>query len=200
MDYEYKKVLDFVIKNTKHFDDSHNFEHAIKVYNNAMIISKDTNYDKTIIMYAALLHDVCDHKYPESIPFEDLVKFIRDNIPTKADIVIDLINNVSFSKEVANKRAKFEEPYNTILDIISDADRLEALGEIGITRCIEYTRAKNPSKTDKEIMKLVIDHCHEKLLRLYTDNYIKTKIGRELAKPLHVYIENFIKISQMSYI
>ena len=71
-------VYDFVKESTKHFDSSHNHEHAWIVYQNALKIIKTVieDYDHDLIMHAALLHDVCDHKYPQSIPRSALDAFI----------------------------------------------------------------------------------------------------------------------------
>ena len=102
----------------------------------------------------------------------------------QAQIVIDIIENISYSKEIRGQRKNVHQPY---LDIISDADRLEAIGEVGITRCIAYTKAihgRVPSD--------VVTHCHEKLLRLYKDGFIRTKTAREMAEPLHKVIEEYV--------
>jgi uncharacterized protein len=191
---EYTDLLIFVKKNTEQFDESHNYQHAISVYINAIIISKNTPYNKRVIMYAAMLHDVCDHKYSEAMPFEELEKFIHEKLNNEeAFYVIEIIKNVSYSKEIAGKRSVLPEPYNHILDIVSDADRLEAIGYTGISRCFKYTKSKNYKLDDNKIMDLVIHHCFEKLLKLYKQNYIKTDVGRKIAKPLHDEIIKFIK-------
>ena len=69
-----QQVLEFVQKSTANFDSSHNHQHALEVYTHAIDIIEDEmkDYDVNLITFASLLHDVCDHKYPESIPYDEL--------------------------------------------------------------------------------------------------------------------------------
>ncbi len=75
------------------------------------------------------LHDVCDHKYANTLPIVELHEYIHQQLcDEKAQVVIDIIDNMSFSQEVKGLRKKLDTPYQ---DIVSDADKLEALGEGG---------------------------------------------------------------------
>ena len=73
---------------------------------------------------------------------------------------------------------------------VSDADRLEALGQVGLERCIEFTKARNGIVPDD-----VVTHCHEKLLRLLPENFIKTQLGKSMAVPLHDVIVDYVKLN-----
>ena len=183
-------LYEFVSKHTRSFDETHGIEHALAVYNNAMLIAQ-TDYpelDMEIIMYASLLHDVRDHKYPESISQVVLEDFVYTAVHfSTANIILAIIDNVSFSKEVKGLRKQIDDETTKYLDIISDADKLEALGEVGIKRCIGFTHMKGGNVPDD-----VIKHCHDKLLRLYTNGYIKTPSGRKLALPLHKEVERYV--------
>lgn len=77
--------------------------------------------------------------------------------------------------------------YKLILQIVRDADRIQAIGKEGIHRCYRYTKAANKNITDENVIAdLVIQHCHDKLLRLYRDpGFIVTPRGRQIAEPLH---------------
>jgi uncharacterized protein len=191
MSIDYTKLHDFVKESTKHFDDSHNYSHALAVTNNAkkIAVTFDIDSEDELLNFASMLHDVCDHKYPQSISKDALYSFIFDNMTckTKSEQTIKIINNISYSKEAKGLREQFDHPYNIYLDIISDADRLEALGKIGIERCIEFTKTYNG-----RIPEDVIQHCHDKLLRLLPDGFIKTEYGKELAKPLHQEILDYV--------
>ena len=157
---DFKELEEFVKESTKHFDSSHNHEHADKVYQTSMEIIEtlDESYDDEIITYASKLHDVIDHKYPESIKREELINFITKKIGQDKQIqVMQIIDNISFSKEFNGLREKLKEPLATYLNVISDADRLEAIGKIGVQRCEIYTRSKNPHYTEEEILNNVIN-------------------------------------------
>jgi len=81
MDIE-KTLFDFVALHTRNYDSSHDIHHAIAVYKNALdIIRYDFPFaDKKILMYSCLLHDVCDHKYENSITKEERNKFIEEQL------------------------------------------------------------------------------------------------------------------------
>jgi len=186
-------LLDFVKDSTKHFDDSHNHVHALKVTENAHIImaTLKPDYDVRMLSYVAMLHDVCDHKYPESIPRSELIQFIETNLTTvPVDMVMKIIDNISFSKENKGLTETLPEPYNIYLMAIADADRLEAIGEIGVERCIEFTRTHG-GRVPEDVVK----HCHEKLLRLLPENFIKSEKAKEMAKPLHEVIEKYVQMN-----
>lgn len=186
---DFVKIFEFVSISTRTFDESHNIDHALAVYNNTIKIAEtikiELEYD--ILIYTAMLHDVCDHKYPNSIKLEELIEFITSCLDkVKCNRIIEIIQNISFSKQVKGLRKELVYPDNLYLHIVSDADRLEAIGQIGIDRCIAYTKA-----TGGSVPADVITHCHDKLLKL-KDNYIVTEMGKKLAEPLHQIIEDYV--------
>jgi uncharacterized protein len=202
------KILeDFVKESTKTFDDSHNHEHMLKVLTNSFeiivndpsIISKVKKFPDIprLTTIVAWLHDVRDHKYPDSIGQEELESFIKSVEPNPVNFanICKIINNISWSKEAKGLRDTFEEPYQTVLDIVSDADRLEALGKIGIERCETFTREHGGI-----VPKDVIKHCHEKLLRILPEGFIKTTHGIKLAQPLHDEIVEYVQSNEQGQI
>jgi len=185
----YQQLYDFVATNTAQFDESHDVGHAVAVYTNTMKIAKsfDQVLEEDILTYASMLHDVCDHKYENSIMEEELEAFIRDNLGSeKCARVMSIINNVSLSKQRKGLRQQLPSPDNIYLDIVSDADKLEAIGKIGIDRCIAYTQATGGTVPDD-----VVAHCHEKLL-LLKDEYIVSEMGKKLAEPLHQMVQDYV--------
>ena len=197
-------IDNFLRESTLNFDSSHNWEHGMVVYNNTLNIltSEKIEYEDDIITLASKLHDVCDHKYPQSISKQDLINFIKTIVnDDKTNRIIKIIDNVSYSKEVAGKREILESPDDLYLTVISDADRLEAIGEIGIKRCEDFTRARSNFLknsfdlyfTEHNVTENVVQHCHDKLLRLYNDHFIKTESARKLAEPLHQVIVDYVK-------
>jgi uncharacterized protein len=171
-------VLEFVIDATKIFDDSHNWQHAVNVAKNALLIR-----DSKATLYLALLHDVCDHKYSNAIARSVLSDFIKTTLPDYQEID-DLIDKVSFSYN----KLHLDEPSNADLDAVRDADRLEALGTFGIRRCETLVQIRGGKLPDD-----VIIHSYDKLLRLLPEKFIVTPLGRELARPLHNIIVDYVR-------
>lgn len=190
------KCIEFVRISTLVFDKSHNVEHAICVLRNASKINNSQMNDPLELIFVCLLHDVCDHKYPESISKDELREFIKQTLNNDyADSIIKIIDNISFSKEKKGKcdTTNFTDDEVSILQIVRDADRLEAIGKVGIDRCFQFTVAKNPDKTKEENLDDVVEHCHEKLLTLLPDGYITTPIGKKMALPLHLEIVEWVE-------
>lgn len=184
-------LLTFVTESTAAFDSSHNVEHALIVTNSTHLImqSLPSIYETELVTYMAMLHDVCDHKYgDQSITREELEAFIAKSLPNDWKRVLEVIDNVSYSKQVKGLRKALPEPDATYLKALSDADRLEALGAIGIERCTTFTRERGGRVPEDVIL-----HCHEKLLRLLPHGFIETDLARELAQPLHQEIVHYVE-------
>ena len=189
---KFRECIKFVYESTTHFDSSHNWEHAVKVYINSLIIT-EPEYNDDLLMVSSLLHDVCDHKYSQCIPETQLHSKIRtllDDVQSK--IAIDIIDNISYSKQIKGLRIRPSSPYDHYLDIISDADKLEALGNIGLERAIQYTIS-----IGGKVPEDVIQHCKDKYIRLLPEGFIVTQRGRELAQPLHQVIADYINLNSV---
>lgn len=187
----------FVKEICKGRDSSHGYEHIHAVMRNSLMIYKGEKIEneeiKELCIVTAWLHDVADHKYDRNgVLKERLLQFLKMNYSHNQKLSLDIIDRISFSKECGNK-----EDWELILgekgllvrNIVSDADKLEALGTVGIERCIEYTKETYRKKYNKEISREelcqeVKKHAEEKLLRL-KDEFIRTKTGKKLAIPLH---------------
>jgi uncharacterized protein len=188
---------------TNDYDESHDINHHVCVFKNSIIIFKtleeqfpprmSSHYLK-IIIYVSLLHDTIDHKYPKNLEDKKdiLNNFLRKQLEYNYIIVKWIIDNISYSKEVKNGYPHHDnKDIQLCRDIVSDADKLEAIGEIGIKRCRDFSIASNPLFSDDSINKLVVEHCNDKLLKL-KDNFIRTAKGKELAQPLHQFLEKFV--------
>lgn len=188
------RVIGFVKSATLGRDPTHGLEHAEKVASNAKQIlhlkgeSEETNFDCVVV---ALIHDVSDHKYDRNGKLALLLMmFLIETFGERQGMLYyNIAERVSYSKEV---KAKGNLDWNDILgeygcyirDIVSDADKMEAIGKTGIQRCIEYTRHSNEGISHFELVLKVMKHSEEKLLRLHKE-YIRTPEGKKLAKPLH---------------
>ena len=189
---------DFVKRETSTYDESHDFNHAVAVFTNTSKIAQSLSLNHLynddfnpfhVIEMASYLHDVCDHKYDDSNEKKErLYQYINtSSTPKETKIIIDIIDNMSFSKQKKGLAKNLGE-YQILLDIISDADKLEALGQTGINRCIKYTETYAHKE---DIERLVKQHCYDKLL-LLKDYYIKTLLGKKLAEPLHQVIVDYV--------
>ena len=196
---------DFVKETLKNAESGHDWFHTLRVYNNARLIAKSESVDLYIVALGALLHDIADSKFhngDDNIAPRVARKFlVQHNVDSFViNSVIDIINNISFNKslETNNKTNSIE------LDVVQDADRLDAIGAIGIARCFNYGGFKNrklfdPSiKPDTNITKQeykhstapTINHFYEKLLLLCEK--MNTKTGKIIAKQRHQFMEQYL--------
>lgn len=191
-----EQAREFCATLTAEYDASHDVNHHDRVLEYVRKIVRTCEKTRVIEIaeLAAMLHDTVDHKYPDADKkYELLKKFLQDTAPEIADQVLWVIDHMSYSKEVKNGRPIHSDPDVTAArNIVSDADKLEAMGYRGIIRCMEFTKNKYQVTTD-ELIKLVVEHCHEKLLRL-KDEFIITDNGKELARPLHAELEHFVAL------
>jgi len=181
--------------------DSHGIAHSLAVANSSLEILKITltsqapnftelnltNTPETIVYVAGLLHDICDHKYADNDPTA-LQIFIKELLGVNdAEVVKRIIDYGSYSKQKKGvvRLADLEPPMRFLRDVVSDADKIEAIGGVGVDRCIAYQRENaNGDVSEAMIMADVRQHCDDKLLRLYGE-FIYTAGGRAIAKPAH---------------
>ena len=205
-------LSDFVQQTCVGRDDSHGHAHMKAVAEmTRYIVEQDFNDESGHLMLdaitAAWLHDIADHKYDHDGTLEQrLDEFGAANIWNYEELK-KVIKYVSYSTE--NKAILTGTPlnfprilgayYSQIRDIVSDADKLEAIGQIGIHRAIEYTTEANPSFTPQQVIHDVWKHAHEKLLRLATQ-FIKTHTARSIATRRHKEMEEWTQAHTPGYI
>ncbi len=162
--------------------DGHDSAHTMRVYKNAMEIVKECpEADSFIVSLGALLHDADDHKLFNTENNANARKFMA-NAGLSGDVaekVCSIINSVSFSKNRGKKPNSLEGM------IVQDADRLDALGAIGIARTFAYG-GKNGRSLD-----MSLQHFYDKLFLLKDE--INTEAARKIAKRRHEYMEGFVK-------
>ena len=190
-------LSDFVKETCKGRDDSHGHAHMKAVAEmTRYIVEQDFNDESGHLMLdaitAAWLHDIADHKYDHDGTLEQRLDEFGDVNIWNYQEIKQVIKYVSYSTEnkailagtPLNFQAILGAYYSQIRDIVSDADKLEAIGKIGIHRAIEYTTEANPSFTPQQVIEDVYKHAHEKLLRLATQ-FIKTPLARSIAARRH---------------
>lgn len=199
-------LSDFVQKICADRDESHGHAHMESVATiSRHIINQDyqdrRHYHHLILdaTTAAWLHDIADHKYDKDGTLQQkLDTFGQAHIPNYNNIK-QVIQYVSYSSE--NKAIQSGTPldydkiltpyYALVRHIVSDADKLEAIGQIGIQRATEYITATNPTYTKTQIIADVKKHAHEKLLRL-ASHFIRTPTARIIAQQRHNEMDEWV--------
>ena len=196
------KLHEFVKQTCAGRDPSHGYDHMATVTRLTLEImtNEGLTCNPELFIVVALLHDVNDHKYDHDGRLEQKIRiFLKQYYrEERIDLVMSIIDRISYSKENRFRQKHSRPPRQEwkkelgevgllIRDIVSDADKLEALGETGYFRCVEYTREKNPEASQEEINHLVEKHYDEKLSRL-VDEFMVTdyakKLGRERLEEL----------------
>ena len=200
------KTIQFVKKELQDAESGHDWFHINRVYKNAILIDKGENTDTFVVKLAALLHDIADSKFnngDETIGPKKAKLFLESlDIDQKTiNHVEQIIANMSFSKSLENKKLFSSKE----LQVVQDADRLDAIGAIGIARAFNYGGYKNRLMYDPKIKPNLnqskeaykkskaptINHFYEKLLLL--KDKMNTKTGKKLASERHQFMEVFLK-------
>ncbi len=184
----------------------HDWFHTLRVFNNATLISKNEEVDYFVVALASLLHDIADSKFhngDETVGPRVAREFLlKQNVDSEIiEHVTQIIENMSFKNSFdLNQTFKSKE-----MEVLQDADRLDAIGAIGIARCFNYGGFKdrplynpdikpnlNMTKAEYKAAKSpTLNHFHEKLLLL--KDQMNTKTGKNIALDRHKYMEGFLK-------
>lgn len=199
-----ENTIAFVQKQLQGAEGGHDWFHIERVYKNAMLIAQGENCDITVVKLGALLHDVADSKFhdgDETVGPKVAREFLESQNVEEEIIqhVVNIIENISF------KGGNFEKKFNSIeLEIVQDADRLDAIGAIGVARAFNYGGFKNRALYNPDIQPNLnmskeeykktdsptINHFYEKLLLL--KNKMNTSTGLKIAEERHLYMEQFL--------
>lgn len=199
------KTILFVKDTLQNAEGGHDWFHTHRVFINAKRIAEaEINCDLEIVKLGALLHDIADSKFyngDETVGSKMAREFLKKENANEETInhVVKIIENISF------KGGNFERNFSSKeLEIIQDADRLDALGAIGIARTFNYGGFKNRSIYNPNIAPQLnqskeeyknseaptINHFYEKLLLL--KDKMNTETGKKIALERHKYMENFL--------
>ncbi|MEL0651952.1 MULTISPECIES: HD domain-containing protein [unclassified Algibacter] len=198
------KTIVFVKEKLEGAEGGHDWFHIERVYKNALLISKTEKVNGFVVALGALLHDIADSKFHNG---DETVgpKVARDflsglNVDNETiQHVVNIIENISFKG--GNIEQKFTSPE---LNVVQDADRLDAIGAIGIARCFNYGGFKNRALYDPEIKPDLnmskeaykkstaptINHFYEKLLLL--KDRMNTETGKLVAGERHEFMLQFL--------
>jgi uncharacterized protein len=194
----------FVKQQLENAEGGHDWFHIERVYKNALLIAKEEDCDLTVVKLAALLHDIADSKFhggDETIGPKTARTFLESQNVSEDIIlhVIAIIENISF------KGGNFEKTFaSKELEIVQDADRLDAIGAIGIARTFNYGGFKNRPLYNPNIQPKLnmskdeyknneaptLNHFYEKLLLL--KDKMNTETGKKIAKKRHDFMVHFL--------
>ena len=204
-----KKTIDFVKKTLENAEAGHDWFHIERVYKTSLTINQVEKGNELIVIFAALLHDIADPKFnngdEELGPnlAETFLISIGVDIETTSQVKL-IIQHMSFKNSFDSSTFSSKEMY-----IVQDADRLDAIGAIGIARAFTYGGFKNRVLYDPEIKPELhrtketyknttaptINHFYEKLLLL--KDMMNTQTGQQFALQRHnfmlQYLDQFYK-------
>jgi uncharacterized protein len=198
------KTIAFVKEKLDNAEGGHDWFHIERVYKNSILIAQEEDCDIMVVKLGALLHDIADSKFhdgDETIGPKTARAFLESENVFEETInhVINIIENISF------KGGNFENKFSSKeLEIVQDADRLDAIGAIGIARTFNYGGFKNRALYDPSIAPNLnmskeeyknsnsptLNHFYEKLLLL--KDKMNTATGKKIALERHKYMENFL--------
>lgn len=195
------KIKEYIFDLFKNDFTGHDYYHSIRVYNNAMKISKKYNCDIELISIASLLHDVDDVKLFNTTNYEN-ARFILEKLNYQNDFIEKAIKII---KDVSFKGKDSVIPETIEGQIVQDADRLDAIGAIGIARTFAFGGSHNRPIYDPNVMPRVnmsseeyrnsnnptINHFYEKLFLL--KDLMNTKEAYEIAKQRDEFMKNFVE-------
>lgn len=201
------KTIIFVKETLADAEGGHDWFHIERVYKNSLLIANKEPVDEFVVSLGALLHDIADSKFhngDETIGPKIAREFLfKLNVDSKTiEHVVNIIENISFKSSLStNVTNKFSSPE---LNVVQDADRLDAIGAIGIARCFNYGGFKDRVLYDPDIKPNLemtkaeykastsptINHFYEKLLLL--KDKMNTKTGKQIAQERHKFMELYL--------
>jgi uncharacterized protein len=200
-------TIAFVKEELKNAEGGHDWFHVERVFRNALLIAKEEKVDVLIVSLAALLHDIADPKFHngnETVGPKKATSFlIAQKVPKEIGLhVVKIIKYVSFKNSLDVNQKQFT---SKELEVVQDADRLDAIGAIGIARCFNYGGFKNRTLYNPEVIPNLnmtkeeyknstaptINHFYEKLLLL--KDKMNTSSGKRIASERHQFTEDYLK-------
>lgn len=197
-----EKTRDFVKEKMYKEGSGHDWFHVERVCNMSKYLAQKESADMFIVEMTALLHDIDDWKFSDVYNTTVTEEFLKSVEVSEEDSnrILNIIKTMSYKGGVVDSTQ------NTIEGmVVQDADRLDALGAIGIARAFAYGGSKNRSMYDPSIKPIdfksldevknkdnhTINHFYEKLFKL--KDLMNTNTAKEIAKKRHKYMEDFIE-------
>ena len=206
-----EETITFVKETLKNAEGGHDWFHIQRVFNNSMLIAKDEDdVNLLVVSLGALLHDIADAKFndgDEALGPKMAEDFLLSlGVPKRTiNHVTNIIKYSSFKASLTDGKMKKKLFTSKELKVVQDADRLDAIGAIGIARAFNYGGFKNRSLYDpsippnlemskeeyKKYEAPTLNHFYEKLLLL--KDKMNTETGKRLAEERHQYMIDFLE-------
>lgn len=200
-------TIAFVKEQLEGAEGGHDWFHIERVYKNSKLIAKTENVDLFVVELGALLHDIADSKFHDGD--ETVGPKVASAFLKKIDVDEEIINHViNIIENISYKGGNFKATFSSQeLNVVQDADRLDAIGAIGIARTLNYGGFKNRAIYNPDILPNLnmtkaaykastaptINHFYEKLLLL--KDKMNTKTGKKIAAQRHdfmlLYLDQF---------
>jgi uncharacterized protein len=200
------ETIAFVKNTLKGAEGGHDWFHIQRVFNNTLLIAAEEKVDVLVVSLGALLHDIADAKFydgDESVGPRVATRFlVSKNVDQQIiNQVVEIIENISFKSSLGSNTKRL---HSLELQVVQDADRLDAIGAIGIARAFNYGGFKNRELHNPEVLPKLdmskeeykkstgptINHFYEKLLLL--KDKMNTRTGKKLAQKRHEYMLDFL--------
>ncbi len=195
---------DYVMTTLSDAEGGHDWWHIYRVWQNAKLICQTEKVDRYVVELAALLHDIADPKFHDGD--EEIgpktARVHLENIKVSKEVidhVVNIILHMSYKNSLESKKWSSPE-----MEVVQDADRLDAIGAIGIARAFNYGGFKNRSLYDPAIKPNLnmskeeyknstaptINHFYEKLLLL--KDKMNTSSAKQIAAQRHTFMEEYL--------
>ncbi|MEM7382444.1 MAG: HD domain-containing protein [Bacteroidota bacterium] len=202
-----QRTKTYVRQSLEDAEGGHDWSHIQRVYRSSIRIAEGEKVDHLVVSLGALLHDIADSKFhngDEEIGPARAKEFL-ESLPVHQEVkdhVVNIIRHISFKNSLDREKPGFN---SKELDVVRDADRLDAIGAIGIARTFNYGGFKNrplydpenppkPGLSKEEYKKNnspTINHFYEKLLLL--KDQMHTTTGKHLAEERHKFMLNYLE-------
>jgi len=204
MDSRIQTIQSFIKQELLNFEGGHDYWHAMRVFSTATKLANTEGGNLFIIQAAALLHDIADSKFSDSN--EKPLQNMRDVLASCAVSTQDIETICSIITHVSFQGGFPDTEYSSIeLEIVQDADRLDAMGAIGIARAFNYGGFRgrelyNPNVPPQKFSSAeeyrksqshTVNHFYEKLFLLR--DLMNTQTAKKIAQQRHAFMEQFVR-------
>ncbi len=203
MEHIFDRIVEFLNDELGVDSSGHSIDHALRVYRLAKVISTQEGGNERVTLIAALVHDVIDEKLFEDVVAQKAKLFLFLQMigckQSELEQIFYIIENISY------KGGKGEAVKTLEAQIVQDADRLDAIGAIGIGRTFMYGGSRGSKMYDEQVTPMnfedevayrkhqgtVINHFYEKLFKL--KDLMNTETAIIMAQKRHDFMEVFVK-------